>query len=257
MKTVQLTLLRSTIVDAVKSETFITSNVDRATNEQAAKLAFHEAIGDDEYTERKLERDMLTAAEELKTIFSDYAIQERQTTADNAILLDMSDNTAVKYRMLLSDRFNDAYVDSLARLGSDYIKNKMLMLWWENINPQRAEVFMSLAEKTLTPITRCFNRLPPQPPTYPYPKIISAPTEPQDAEKGNTYKLTYSIPQGNIDDVEVSSLNLNVVSVDKIEDGIVSIFAKECGATTVQLYSRHDPTVNTLILIRVNDNNAS
>lgn len=253
MKTIQLTLLRSTIVDAVKSETLITSNADRAADEKATRLAYHEAVGDDLYVERKLERDMLTAAEELKTVFSDYAMQGRQTTGDNAVLLDMSDMSAVKYRMLLSDRFNDAYVDSLARLGSDYIKNKMLMLWWENINPQRAEIFLNLADKTLTPILRCFNRLPPQPPVYPYPKAITAPTEPQNITKGNTYKLQYALKQGSLDDVEVSSLNLNVVSVDKVEDGVISVFAKECGTATIQLYSRHDPTVKSLIIVNVND----
>ena len=255
MKTIQLTLLRSTIIDAVKSETLITSNADRAADEKASRLAYHEAVGDDLYIERKLERDMLTAAEELKTFFSDYAVQGRQTTADNAVLLDMSDSSAVKYRMFLSDRFNDAFVDSLARLGSDYIKNKMLMLWWENINPQRAEIFLNLSDKTLTPIMRCFNRLPPQPPAYPYPKTISAPTEPQNIIKGNTYKLQYSIKQGDIDDVEVSSLNLNAVSVDKVENGLVSVFAKDCGSATIQLYSRHDPTVKALILVNVNDDN--
>ena len=133
MKTIQLTILRSTIIDAVKSETLITSNADRAADEKATRLAYQEAIGDDDFVERKLERDMLTAAEELKTFFSDYVMQNKQSTADNAVMLDMSDNAAVKYRMLLSDRFNDSYVDSLARLGSDFIKNKMLMLWWENM----------------------------------------------------------------------------------------------------------------------------
>lgn len=94
MKTIQLTILRSTIIDAVKSETLITSNADRAADEKATRLAYQEAIGDDDFVERKLERDMLTAAEELKTFFSDYVMQSKQSTADNAVMLDMSDNAA-------------------------------------------------------------------------------------------------------------------------------------------------------------------
>ena len=49
MKTIQLILLRSTILDAVKSETLITSNSDRAADEKATRLAYHEQAGDDEY----------------------------------------------------------------------------------------------------------------------------------------------------------------------------------------------------------------
>ena len=253
MKTIQLTILRSTIIDAVKSETLITSNADRAADEKATRLAYQEAVGDDDFVERKLERDMLTAAEELKTFFSDYVMQSKQSTADNAVMLDMSDNAAVKYRMLLSDRFNDSYVDSLARLGSDFIKNKMLMLWWENINPQRAEIFFNLSDKVLSPIMRCFNRLPPQPPVYPYPKKIKAPASPQTLKKGNTYKLTYSLKDGDIDDVEVSSLNLNVLSVYKVEDGVIAVETIDSGLSTIQLYSRHDPTVKNFVIINVTD----
>ena len=54
MKTIQLILLRSTILDAVKSETLITSNSDRAADEKATRLAYHEQAGDDEYKERRL-----------------------------------------------------------------------------------------------------------------------------------------------------------------------------------------------------------
>ena len=126
MKTIQLILLRSTILDAVKSETLITSNSDRAADEKATRLAYHEQAGDDEYKERKLQRDMLTAAEELKTFMSDFATQKYLTAADNAVFLDLSDSAAVKYRMEVSDRFNNANKDTLARLGSDFIIKKML-----------------------------------------------------------------------------------------------------------------------------------
>ena len=253
MKTIQLIVLRSTIMDAVKTETFITSNADRAADEKASRLAYHEAAGDDEYIERKLSRIMLTAAEELKTYMSDYAIQKQQTIADNSVLLDMSDTASIKYRMEMSDRFNDSYVDTLARLASEYITNKMLMLWWTAINQNKAAAYFNLSEGILPSIMRCFNRTPPVSPSYPYPTEINVVSYPQTMKKRQTALIKYSFDDEAINDVEGSSLNLDVLSVKRADDFSFSVKAVGKGIATVQLYSRHDPTVKALVIINVSD----
>lgn len=252
MKTIQLIMLRSTILDAVKSETFITSNADRATDDKAARLSYHEAIGDEDYVMRKMERNMLTAAEELKTFMSDYARGSKQNTADNAILLDMSDDAAIKYRMVMSDRFNDALTDSLARLGSSFISNKMLMLWWNAFNQNRAATYFDLSEKNLVSIQRCFNKIPPAPPVYPFPKRIIVEQQ-ASVLKGDVITIPYSVGEKIINDVEASSLNLHVARVEERNNENVIVRGIGEGIASIQLYSRHDPKIKNIILLEVKD----
>lgn len=253
MKTIQLILLRSTILDAVKSETLITSNSDRAADEKATRLAYHEQAGDDEYKERKLQRDMLTAAEELKTFMSDFATQKYLTAADNAVFLDLSDSAAVKYRMEVSDRFNNANKDTLARLGSDFIIKKMLMLWWAPINPKRAADYSEMSEQTLTPILKCFDRTPPLAPKYPYTTAIYVPDAAVKVKKGETAVISYSIDEDATNDIEATSLNLTIMQVAPHNDNSFSVFGRESGMATLQLYSRHDPIVKNLVTIIVEE----
>lgn len=250
MKTIQLTLLRSTIIDAVKSETLITANADRAADEKASRLAYNEAAGDDDFHERKLQRCFITAAEELKTAMSDYVAASHQSSSDNAVLMDFSDNAAVKIRLFVSDRFNDSYVDSLARLGSDFIINKMIMLWWDGINPNRAQIYLANSERTLGNILRCFNKMPPKPPVYPYTKNISVPVS-VSIICNKPGVLSYSIDKGAIDDIEASSLNNACLRITDKQDGKVSFFGIAPGIATLQLFSRHDTSVKNLVIVKV------
>lgn len=254
MKTIQLTLLRSTIMDAVKSETLITANADRAADDKASRLAYNEAAGDDDFHERKLQRCFITAAEELKTAMSDYVASNHQSSADNAVLMDFSDNAAVKIRLFVSDRFNDAYADSIARLGSDFIINKMIMLWWDGINSNRAQTYLANSERTLGNILRCFNKMPPKPPVYPYTKNISVSTPIVNIVCNKPEVLSYSIDDGTIDDIETSSLNNACLRITDKQEGKVSFVGIAPGIATLQLFSRHDTSVKNLVIVNVKRN---
>ena len=47
MKTIRLNIIKSTIIDAIKSETFIKGLADKATDDRASMIAYQEAAGHD------------------------------------------------------------------------------------------------------------------------------------------------------------------------------------------------------------------
>ena len=116
-QTISLTLVKSLIIQSVKNETFLKGQLDKADKDSLIATAYHEQAGDEAYQEAILSRGLYTNLEELKTHFSDYLTSSGQSSADNIYSDEEDGNIIIK--LVVSDRFNKGYTQSLARLSSN------------------------------------------------------------------------------------------------------------------------------------------
>lgn len=245
MKTIHLNIIKSTVLDAVKSETYITGLKDKAVDGKANALAYQESAGDDMFHERKLERTLVTAAGKLSTLIGDYLSTDNQTTGDNSVEMDFSDTSMVKYKLIVSDRFNESYTDTLARLVSKFIEDQMLVLWWTPIKESSAALYQQFVNSDLEDIQRCFNKIAPKAPVYPYTTRLSVDRTNIEIDIPNgesfsdhTTSLFYEIDDNVIDDIEYRVLS-GLVIVDKFKEGEFRLYPLCFGEATFVVYSRH------------------
>lgn len=248
-QTITLTLVKSLIIEAVKNETFLRGQLDKAVDQKAITAAYHEQAGNESYQERLLERGLYTNLEELKTHFSDYLTSVSQSSADNNIYSnDEGDNIVIT--LVVGDRFNQGYTSSLARLSSKYIEEAMLMDWWKPVNEKQSALYGQFVERDLAAIKRCFNKTAPAAPTVPYTTILNVPGSAVEMEIGEEATITYSISDGAIDDIEARIADSVIASVGRSAHGF-TVLAKQLGHTFVELYSRHNPELSRTLHLYV------
>ena len=109
MKTINLTLLRSVIIDEVKIDSHIKGLIAKATDENASSVAYQQTAGDEDEHERKLLASLVSNAESLATIFSDYLGYKQNDNGDNSVIVDFADTGKILYTLYVSDRFNENY----------------------------------------------------------------------------------------------------------------------------------------------------
>lgn len=250
MKKIQLKIQRSTVIDAVRTETLIRGNIDRATDEKASRVAYHEHIGDEATHMRKLERSLVVATEELKTFLTDYALANGLFFDDETAAVDFTPDAIYLY-LILSDRFNEAYTNTLARLSSQYIQTRMLALWWETINVNQAKQYIDETAILLTSIERCFNRIPPKPAMYMFTKKIILASTSYTIKEGYEVSLGYTIDKGKKDDIEVSVFPHEFAHAFKAKNGEFRIYTPHMGRGYVALFSSHDHSVQSVVNIIV------
>lgn len=235
-------------MDAVKTDTFIKGLADKSADERASRIAYNETAGDDDVHERKLQRTMVESAERLSTLLGDYLCTDvMQKTGDNAIQLDYSDTSVIVMRLHVSDRFNESYTSSLARLSSQFIANSMLELWWLPINPNTSQSYANLKATVLNDIMRCFNKTAPSAPRFPYTEKLDIENDavtvsvPRNTRKpfGIVAENKYMIDNDVIDDVEYCYVRNNAFSISK-RDGSFVVMAHNIGSGTVTVWSRHN-----------------
>ena len=249
-KTILLQLSKSAILTNVKSETFLTGEIDKSVDQKAIALAYHEQAGNDAYQERLLSRGMETNLEELKTHLSDYLSSSGTTTADNIFSSEEGDLIIIK--LVVSDRFNTGYSNSLAKLSSKYIEEATIMDWWKPINKERTSIYSQFVERDLAAIKRCFNKTAPVAPAYQYPTSLTAPGKAIDIGVGEAYTVTYAISDGAIDDIEVRIEDHKLIDAGRTAEGF-TIIGKQLGHTYIQLYSRHNEQLTKTIHVYVTD----
>ena len=252
MKTIKLNLVISLILEAVKAETFIKGNVDKATDSASYQLAYHEEAGDEQFHERKLMRSIYTAAEELKGILGDYVQRQGPTGADNITYEVQKDTDSIVFTLSVSDRFNTAFTTSLARLCSKYIEDKSLMLWWGTFNQTQAQYYATLCATDITSISRCFNKTAPRAPQIPFTKTLTVTGDTVELVVGESASLTYAIDQGTIDDIEAVTRNHHIATADRACDGFV-LTGRQPGVTSARLFSLHDDNVSAEITVIVTE----
>ena len=254
MKTITLNILRSVVMDGVKIDTHIRGLIDKSADEKATSLAYQETAGDEDEHERKLFASMVSAAESLSTIFSDYLGYKQQSNGDNSVIVSFDDTDKIVYSLFVSDRFNENYTESLARLASSYISLSMLMDWYDVVNPKQSEIYEKAASKKLMDIKRCFNKLPPSPPKYPFTQnlttdkdevVITLPKNYFKVERSmseliaHEVVINYTIDDNTVDDVVYNTNIGNFAIVNRATFGAVNIVPTGIGKGVIVIWSRH------------------
>jgi hypothetical protein len=244
MKTITLNLVISLIMESVKGETHIKGRVDKAIDDKASALAYNEEAGDDQFHERKLFRTMHTSLSKLKTVIGDYVDTYANQTADNIFTIVDKDSDSITIRLLVSDRFNEAMAEPLAKLCSKYIEDHMLFLWWGTFNVKQAEFYNTLLQIDEKDILSCFTKTAPAIPKTSYTSFIDTQMGNKfHAVKGETFTVTYQVSDDCVDDVEAISGNNAVAQVLSKGDKDFKIYAANIGVTYVRMYSRHDEDI--------------
>ena len=249
-QTITLTLSKPLIINSVKNETFLRGQITKAVDQKLITEAYHEQAGDEEYQEKILERGLYTNLEELKTYFSDYLASSGQSSADN--IYSGEEGDLITISLVVSDRFNHSYTNSLAKLSSKYIEEAMLMDWWKPINEKQSALYAQFVERDLAAIKRCFNKTAPIVPTTPYPQSLTVTGSAIDIGIGEEHTVTYAISDGAIDDIEVRVDDTNIVEAGRCADGF-TVKGKQYGHTWIKLYSRHDTDLAHTIHVYVTD----
>ena len=160
-KTLTIEILRSVIVDAVKTDTHIKGTIDKSIDEKASRVAYNETAGDEAYHLRKIDRTITASAENLVAEISDML------SGNTEINPDYSDPSKIKISVGVDARFNTSFAPTLARLSSEYITNYVLVLWWGAITNGQNQVqfYSQLSNSYLNYIRKCFNKVAPAAPT--------------------------------------------------------------------------------------------
>ena len=160
-KTLKIEILRSVIVDAVKTDTHIKGTIDKSLDERASRAAYNETAGDEAYHERKIDRTITASAENLVAEISDMLSGNAEVQAD------FDDTEKIKINVGVDARFNTSFAPTLARLSSEYITNYVLVLWWGAITNGQNQVqfYTQLSNSYLNSIRKCFNKMAPTAPT--------------------------------------------------------------------------------------------
>lgn len=250
-QTIQLTLIKSLIMNSVKNETFLRGQVQKAADQKAIAESYHEQAGDEEYQERILARGLATNMADLLTHFSDYLASSGQSSGDNIIDYDEEDDNIV-ISLVVSDRFNRGYTDPLAKLSSKYIEDAMLMDWWKPINEKQSALYSQFVERDLAAIKRCFNKTAPVAPTVPYTTQLNVTGSAICIGVGEEHTVTYELSDGAIDDIECRAWDKTLVDIGRSEQGF-TVIGKLRGHTYAELYSRHNEELTRTIHIYVTD----
>jgi hypothetical protein len=249
-RTITLTLIKPLILESVKNETFQRGRFDKAVDPKAISAAYVEQAGNEDYHERILSRTLYTSLEELKTHLSDYLTSAGSTSGDNIASEEQGDDIIIT--LVVGDRFNHAYTDSLAKLSAKYIEEAMLMDWWRPINEKQSALYANFVERDLAAIKRCFNKTAPAAPSYKYPTTLETPGSAIDIGVGEEYTVTYSISSGSVDDIELHIDDYTICEAGRVKEGF-TVIGSHLGHTYAELYSRHNPELTCPLHIYVTD----
>ncbi|MCR5270560.1 MAG: hypothetical protein K6D91_06035 [Prevotella sp.] len=247
-QTIQITLIKSLILNSVKNETFLRGQVTKAADGRLITEAYHEQAGDEAYQMAILNRGLYTNLEELKTHLSDYLADNGQTSSDN--LYSVEEGDKIVLHIDVSSRFNKAFSSSLARLSSKYIEEAMLMDWWKPINEKQSALYAQFVERDLTAIRRCFNKTAPVAPVVPYTTSLEVYGSSVEIQVGHSETITYAISGGAIDDIEARTDDSHVACVVRSNEGF-EVLGKNLGHARVELYSRHNEELSKTIHVYV------
>ena len=153
MATHSFKLYKSLIYETVKNETHITAHATRATESNAAELAYHEEAGDETYHERKLERELYASLDKIKAELIGY-LDGNGVIKSEFGSGDASDE--ITFTIELNSRYNTSYLKPLADLTSKYVEDNMLFEWWTALNQNEAKVYAEHTELDRQAILKCF-----------------------------------------------------------------------------------------------------
>lgn len=276
MKTIKIQIIHSLALNSAKNETYQKGVVDKAVKPELITAAFHSQAGNEAYHEAMLQRSMLTQIEKLKTYFSDYLTGDGNL-AEDATISSTEEGGVSEIVLNVSDRFNNGYVKTLARLAQKYVEDRMIHLWWLPVSKEFASIYATAAEDDLEGIKGCFNKTAPAKPVYQFPTSIdiryplipcngyitpdnnTVPTEtllnnPWVISRGSMCDISYVLSgeDGNkpIDDIVVRADNPCCNPFIQ-PNGCWSVEGKAIGYAIITLFSRHNDQVFAKFAIRV------
>lgn len=281
-KTIKIQIIHSLAMNSAKNETYQKGVVDKAVKPELITAAFHEQAGNEQYHEAMLGRYMFSQIELLKTYFSDYLTGGGNVAEDATISGTEADGVS-EILLKVSDRFNDGYVKTLARLSQKYVEDRMIFLWWHSVSKEFAAIYANAAEEDLTGIQGCFNKVAPSAPTYDFPTAIELryPIIPErdnvpgyitpdnkavimpemlfsnpfvislGQESEISYVLTGEDGRKPIDDIIVRADNPRCCQPFIMNNGGWCLQGQQTGFTVITLFSRHNDQVFNSFAVRV------
>lgn len=280
-KNIKIQIIHSLAVNSAKNETYQKGVVDKAVDPKLIRAAFHEQAGNEAYHEAMLRRFLLTQIEKLKTYFSDY-LTGGGSIAEDATIDSTEEDGVTEIVLNVSDRFNDGYVKTLARLSQKYVEDRMVHLWWVPVSKEFASLYAQVAEDDLEGIMNCFHKTAPAAPAYNFPTAIEI-RYPIIPERDNTpgyitpdnkdviqpemlfgnpwiigrgeeseisYVLSGEADKKPIDDIIVRSDNPCCMACIG-SDGRWCLRGRSTGISIVTLYSRHNDQVFAQFAVRI------
>lgn len=257
---IKFQIIKSVVIEAVKSTTYLKAKVDSAADENAVKVGFNEAAGDDEVHENLLTHDFQTALEMVKTLLAEYLVPTAQSVGDNIIYYNDKDDDIVEFVLNASRRCNGTLTDTLARLVAKYVEDYMIFQWWtKTTNLKQAEIYQASLAVDEKSIRRCFVLSGPTLPTIPYTQHLTAKLDGSEEDGAVTIALdnkeetlSYSIDNGAIDDIEARSDDPSVLEIHRSpEPYTFSLNPVNTGVAIVTLFSRHSDDLKVEVEVTV------
>lgn len=249
---IKFQILKSIVIDQVKSTTYIKGKMDESQVQNGTKLSYNEIAGDDEVHERMLTMDFDTALEKLKTIFVDYLVPTPTTIGDNVIYYDDTKDDIVEFTLNVSRRYNGTLTDALARLSAKYVVDWMIYQWWlKTTNLKQAEPYQAVLPLDEQEIRKCFVLSGPIVPKIPYTDSLDVtgsdgsslpnPVEILSDSDNPYFILKYSIKEGALDDIEAHSSDPSILEVHRsaAKQTFILQGLRE-GEVEVTIFSRHN-----------------
>lgn len=251
---IEIPISRQTCVSKVKRQL---SKVGKRAKDNSGKNIFSE-ITLSSAEEPAIIDSFYVSIEVLKGFLEDYIstygyIPEDEDFEPPSVRVDgigsKEQNDVVTFHIMVSDSFNEAYIQSLSQLIPRYLEDAMLAEWWTAINAQQMKTYSDATESDIVAIRRCFNKKPPYYPKYPYTRHLSVMGTGFNMKVGHTNTVTYTIDYGVKDDIQARSDNRNVI-IGNCREGF-TVKAIRLGTTHLTLYSKHDEEVCVTIRIHV------
>ena len=170
-KTIKIQIIHELAMKSAKDETYQKAVVDKAVDPKLVAAAFHEMAGNEAYHEAMLKRSMLTQIEMLKTSFSNYLTGDGLLATDATI--DSTESNGITEILLsVSDRFNNGYTKTLARLSQKFVEDRMIQMWWMPVSKEFTAIYAQAAAEDMEGIQTCFHKTAPAAPHYKWPTGI-------------------------------------------------------------------------------------
>lgn len=249
---IKIELVLSLILQAVKDETHLKSVIDRSTDDKAAKVAYNEDAGDEEFHERKLLRGIYTSLDMLKAELVEYLDNVGYTVADNVIITSIDSATdSITIMFDVNESFNKAFTDSLARLFSKFIEDSVLVLWWGPINQNQASFYTNLQQMDLVGIRKAFTKKASTSLATPYTSAITLEGSQVSMLCHEEETVTYTIDDNCIDDIEIECSSRIIQWNRDPRNHSLTIKAIHKGVCDIRLFSIHDESVSVNLRVIV------